>query len=272
MKFSNTLATLAATLALSEAADTTTTSYTGPTATFADGFSSLTGTYGISLLTVSSVESSSTTSTAQNNKKRQETYVNTVTETAPAVTYTVNAGTYTVNAGTSTFIASATTTVGGVAETTTSSDTESATSSSTSSTETSSTSTESQSSSSSSSSPSSSSSSSSDSTKQANIPSVCSSSEGAVLVTLKDGILTDSAGRIGSIVANQQLQFDGPPPQAGYIYASGWSVDDTGLLYLGDDKEFYQCLSGSFYNLYNENVDPAACSLVNIQFVQLTSC
>ncbi|GME95868.1 unnamed protein product [Ambrosiozyma monospora] len=222
MKFSNTLATLAASLALSEAADTTSTSYTGPTATFADGVSSLDGSYGISLVTISAASSTPTTSVPA-NKKRDETQV--VTETAPVQTYTVNDGTqtYTVNGGTST----ATETAGAVAETTTSSEsTEAATTSSTSeAATTSSTSTEasSTSTSSTSSTEASSTSSSSDSSKQANIPSVCSSSEGAVLVTLKDGILTDSAGRIGSIVANQQFQFDGPPPQAGYIYASGWS-------------------------------------------------
>lgn len=33
-------------------------------------------------------------------------------------------------------------------------------------------------------------------------------------LTLKDGILKDKEGRIGSIVANFQFQFDGPEPQA----------------------------------------------------------
>ena len=41
-------------------------------------------------------------------------------------------------------------------------------------------------------------------------------------VTLKDGVLRDSKDRIGAIVAGHQFQFDGPPPQAGTIYAAGW--------------------------------------------------
>merc|ERR1711964_565566 len=50
---------------------------------------------------------------------------------------------------------------------------------------------------------------------------------------LADGVLTDAQGRIGSIVANYQFQFDGPPPQAG-----GSAV-------------FYACKSGDFSNLYD---------------------
>ena len=46
---------------------------------------------------------------------------------------------------------------------------------------------------------------------------------------LEDGVLYDSHGRIGSIVANHQFQFDGPPPQAGAIYARGWSSPDWSL-------------------------------------------
>ncbi|KAK1998903.1 hypothetical protein LX36DRAFT_656055 [Colletotrichum falcatum] len=71
-------------------------------------------------------------------------------------------------------------------------------------------------------------------------------------MTLKDGILTDSKGRIGSIVSNFQFQFDGPP-QAGVIYTSGWSVCTNGSLALGGSTTFFRCLSGNFWNLYDRN-------------------
>lgn len=61
---------------------------------------------------------------------------------------------------------------------------------------------------------------------------------------LVNGVLVDSLGRIGSIVANRQFQFDGPPAQAGAIYTGGWSVCADGTLALGDSKKFYQCASG----------------------------
>ncbi|ODV89889.1 hypothetical protein CANCADRAFT_20614, partial [Tortispora caseinolytica NRRL Y-17796] len=77
--------------------------------------------------------------------------------------------------------------------------------------------------------------------------------EGVLSMTLKDGILTDSHGRIGSIVANRQFQFDGPP-QAGCIYAKGWSIQTNGTLTLGDNSVFYKCRSGSFYNLYDQDI------------------
>ena len=68
---------------------------------------------------------------------------------------------------------------------------------------------------------------------------------------MSNGVLTDSKGRIGGVVANHQIQFDGPPSQAGTIYNSGWSVCSNGSLALGPSAIFYQCLSGTFYNLYN---------------------
>lgn len=68
---------------------------------------------------------------------------------------------------------------------------------------------------------------------------------------LANGVLIDSLGRIGSIVANRQFQFDGPPAQAGAIYTGGWSVCPDGLLALGSSKTFYQCDSGDCeYLLY----------------------
>ncbi|KAK1471059.1 covalently-linked cell wall protein [Colletotrichum cuscutae] len=75
---------------------------------------------------------------------------------------------------------------------------------------------------------------------------------GSLDLTLKDGVLTDSQGRTGSIVANYQFQFDGPA-QAGAIYTSGFSVCSNGSLALGGSTTFYRCLSGDFYNLYDRH-------------------
>lgn len=95
--------------------------------------------------------------------------------------------------------------------------------------------------------------------------------DGTLSMTLKDSILTDSKGRIGSIVANRQFQFDGPPPQAGAIYAAGWSITPEGNLAIGNKDIFYQCLSGDFYNLYDESIG-AQCHPVYLQAVDLVSC
>ncbi|KAH9825784.1 protein containing internal repeats (PIR) [Teratosphaeria destructans] len=73
-----------------------------------------------------------------------------------------------------------------------------------------------------------------------------------LVITLSNGVLTDSEGRTGYIASNNQFQFDGPP-QAGAIYTSGWSACSNGTLALGDSAIFYQCLSGTFYNLYDES-------------------
>ena len=93
----------------------------------------------------------------------------------------------------------------------------------------------------------------------------------SLAMTLEDGILKDSHGRIGSIVANRQFQFDGPPPQAGAIYAAGWSVSPDGYLALGNSTTFYQCLSGTFYNLYDESIG-AQCHAVKLEVANLVEC
>ncbi|VEU19395.1 DEKNAAC100707 [Brettanomyces naardenensis] len=98
----------------------------------------------------------------------------------------------------------------------------------------------------------------------------CQSAD-ALSLTLTDSILTDAKGRIGSIVANRQFQFDGPPPQAGAIYAAGWSITDDGKLAIGETTTFYQCLSGGFYNLYDESIG-AQCKPVNLYIVDLVAC
>ena len=94
---------------------------------------------------------------------------------------------------------------------------------------------------------------------------------GTLAMTLKDGVLTDSKGRIGSIVSSRQFQFDGPPPQAGAIYAAGWSITEEGNLALGDSDIFYQCLSGNFYNLYDEHI-AEQCSPIHLEVVSLVEC
>lgn len=78
------------------------------------------------------------------------------------------------------------------------------------------------------------------------------SGEGALVISLKDGILTDNKARTGYIADNYQFQFDGPA-QTGAIYTAGWSVCPNSFLALGSNTTFYRCLSGSFYNLYNVN-------------------
>ncbi|CCC68908.1 hypothetical protein NCAS_0B08240 [Naumovozyma castellii] len=94
---------------------------------------------------------------------------------------------------------------------------------------------------------------------------------GTLQMNLKGGILTDGKGRIGSIVANRQFQFDGPPPQAGAIYAAGWSLTPEGNLAIGDQDTFYQCLSGNFYNLYDEHIG-SQCNEVYLQAIDLVDC
>lgn len=82
-----------------------------------------------------------------------------------------------------------------------------------------------------------------------------SGTEGQLILTLNDGVLRDGQDRTGYIADNYQFQFDGPP-QAGAIYTSGFSVCSNGSIALGPSTVFYQCLSGSFYNLYSRDWAP----------------
>lgn len=70
-------------------------------------------------------------------------------------------------------------------------------------------------------------------------------------MTLKDGILLDANGRTGSIASNNQFQFDGPA-QDDALDTDGWQICDDFSLNLGDTATFFQCRSGDFYNLYND--------------------
>jgi len=87
-------------------------------------------------------------------------------------------------------------------------------------------------------------------------------------ITLKDGVLTDSKDRTGYIAANHQFQFDGPA-QTGAIYTAGWSACGNGSLALGGTTVFYQCLSGDFYNLYDDSTGDQ-CNEVHINIVKGT--
>ncbi|KEQ97739.1 hypothetical protein AUEXF2481DRAFT_542416 [Aureobasidium subglaciale EXF-2481] len=71
-----------------------------------------------------------------------------------------------------------------------------------------------------------------------------------------------SQGRTGYIAANNQFQFD-KPAQTGAIYTAGFSVCSNGTLAIGNSAIFYQCLSGDFYNLYDESTG-AQCSPIYI--------
>ncbi|OXB40567.1 hypothetical protein B1J92_M08514g [Nakaseomyces glabratus] len=95
--------------------------------------------------------------------------------------------------------------------------------------------------------------------------------DGTLVMELENGILRDGKGRIGSIVSNRQFQFDGPPPQAGAIYAAGWSVTPEGNLALGDSDVFYQCSSGNFYNLYDEYI-AEQCHPIHLEVLSLVDC
>ncbi|KAF2862496.1 hypothetical protein K470DRAFT_212595 [Piedraia hortae CBS 480.64] len=85
----------------------------------------------------------------------------------------------------------------------------------------------------------------------------------ALTMTLKDGVLKDAKGRTGYIAANHQFQFD-EPPQTGAIYTAGFSVCPNNSLAIGNDATWAQCLSGTFYNLYDDS-EASQCSPVHIQ-------
>jgi len=75
---------------------------------------------------------------------------------------------------------------------------------------------------------------------------------GYLTVNLAGGQLHDAEGRTGYIAANYQFQFD-KPPQQGALYTGGFSVCSNESLALGGSSVFYECLSGSFYNLYDRS-------------------
>ena len=99
---------------------------------------------------------------------------------------------------------------------------------------------------------------------------VACASSSTLALTLSGGVLKDGKGRTGYIASNQQFQFDSPP-QAGAIYTSGFSVCGNGSLALGGSSIFYQCLSGTFFNLYSVS-QGAQCNPVTINAITLETC
>ena len=99
---------------------------------------------------------------------------------------------------------------------------------------------------------------------------VACASSNTLALTLNNGVLLDNKGRTGYIASNQQFQFDNPP-QAGAIYTAGFSVCSNGSLALGGSSIFYQCLSGSFFNLYATS-QGGQCNPVTINALKLQSC
>lgn len=77
--------------------------------------------------------------------------------------------------------------------------------------------------------------------------------DSVLLCTLENGILRDQYGRTGSVVANRQFQFDGPP-QAGAIYTGGFSICQNNSLAIGGSTRWFRCMSGDFGNLYDESI------------------
>ncbi|KAL9125187.1 MAG: hypothetical protein Q9217_005571 [Psora testacea] len=93
---------------------------------------------------------------------------------------------------------------------------------------------------------------------------------GGLSLTLEDGVIMDAQGRTGYIASNYQFQFD-KPPQAGALYTAGFSACANGTLALGGSSIFYQCLSGTFYNLYDRSW-AAQCSPVYINALRQVPC
>jgi hypothetical protein len=73
---------------------------------------------------------------------------------------------------------------------------------------------------------------------------------GTLVLTLQDGIMKDQAGRQAYIAANDQWQFD-QPIQTGAKVTAGFSLCANNSIALGGTAIWWQCLSGSFYNLYS---------------------
>ena len=88
---------------------------------------------------------------------------------------------------------------------------------------------------------------------------------GTLKITLQNGILKDDQDRTGNIVANNQFQFDKPIQDNAKI-TEGWAACPNGTLVLGSDAVFKQCLSGNFYNLYDEN-GAGQCNEIYIQII-----
>lgn len=93
---------------------------------------------------------------------------------------------------------------------------------------------------------------------------------GTLDLTLNGTVLKDSHGRTGYIASNYQFQFD-DPPQSGALITAGFSICGNDTLALGPSTIFYQCLSGTFYNLYSRSIG-GQCHPINLRVMNLVSC
>ncbi|GME70993.1 unnamed protein product [Ambrosiozyma monospora] len=70
-----------------------------------------------------------------------------------------------------------------------------------------------------------------------------------------NGLLYDPSGEVGFIASNGQFMFAGPPPQAGTLYAAGWSLTDDYFLALGFQTSFWACQAdGANYKVFNSKI------------------
>jgi hypothetical protein len=92
---------------------------------------------------------------------------------------------------------------------------------------------------------------------------------GSLTISLANGQLTDEKGRTGYIASNFQFQFDAPP-QDGAIFTGGFSVCSNGSLALGGSAVFFECLSGGFFNLYDQSF-AAQCEPILIDILPCSS-
>ncbi|KAF4122066.1 outer cell wall protein [Geosmithia morbida] len=90
-------------------------------------------------------------------------------------------------------------------------------------------------------------------------------SPGSLVLTLNNGILRDQQQRTGYIASNFQFQFDNPP-QHNALSTRGFSICPGGLLALDGDTRWFQCLSGTFYNLYDRHW-AGQCQAISIRVV-----
>ena len=95
----------------------------------------------------------------------------------------------------------------------------------------------------------------------------CPTDMPAEVLTLTNGKLMNQEGGTGYIAKNDQFQFDFTP-QAGAIYTSGFSIGSNGSLAIGSSAVFYECLSGTFNNLY----DISVASYCKPILIQVTPC
>jgi len=91
------------------------------------------------------------------------------------------------------------------------------------------------------------------STATPNVQMVACKTNSTLSLTIENGVLYDGLRRQGYIADNYQFQFDAGAPQAGAIITAGFSLCSNGTLALGGSTIFWQCLSGTFYNLYDRD-------------------